>query len=71
MSAPVGRGGSEVNTIEQVSIDDHQMSLAGGSLRVPEVPCLVCVCGGGGVEGSGACTVSSNAAWIIHPDYEF
>ena len=46
-----GGGSSEVNKIEQVSIDDHQMSLAGGSLGVPEVPCLVCVCGGGGGVG--------------------
>ena len=49
-------GGPEVNKIEQVSIDDHQISLARGSLGVPDVPCW---------GGGGACTVSSNASWIM------
>ena len=64
-----GRGpGPQVNKFEQVSSDDHQMSVAlGGS-----VPCLVSGKGGGGLGlmsgiggGEGTCTVRSNASFVM------
>ena len=39
MSASVG-GCPEVNKFEQVSSDDHHMSLAGGGSQYSDVPCL-------------------------------
>ena len=53
---------------EQVSSDDHQMSLAGGraSARAGEGVSQRChVCGGGGGAGIRPCTVSSNASCVM------
>ena len=39
--------GAQVNKFEQVSSLGYQMYLVGGGMLYSEVPCLVCVLGGG------------------------
>ena len=59
-----GAGGTQVNNFEQVSSDDHQMSLAEGLrtiVGVSNVPCLR----GRRHMVVGACTVRSKSSCVM------
>ena len=69
MSVSVDEGGPQANKFEQVSSDDHQMSLAGGPMsdvgvrlsgkgRMSDIQWV-------GHGGGGPCTVRSNVSWVM------